>query len=98
MVINQLLGHSIEALVLRPLDQNARYDFLSGKTPTERRAELSQEYASFKDLGNTLPAVYWNLTETEMVAYHDRVKDYGEIEALHWLQQHLGTNAPGPSR
>ena len=51
--INQLVGISIEALILRELDQNARYDFLGGKTPNARTEELKQQKLSFDALSES---------------------------------------------
>jgi hypothetical protein len=80
MVISQLVGHAIEALTLKQLDQNASYDFLGGKTPTERLAELKQERASIKEMSRTLSAAYGKMTEAEMLGFSDRWKTYGELK------------------
>jgi len=85
-------------MALKQLDQNAGYDFLGGKTPTERLAEIRRENDSLKELSRTLSAACWNMTDAEMELYHDRMKSSGEIEALRWLQQRLDTNSPTPSR
>jgi hypothetical protein len=97
MVISQLVGHAVEAMNLKQLDQNTGYDFLGGKTPIERLAELKQERDSLKELSKTLSAVYAHMTEAEMLGFSDRWKTYGEIEALRWLQQRFGTNLPAPN-
>jgi hypothetical protein len=94
LAISQLVGYAIEAIALKQLDQNAGYDFLGGKTPTERLAELKRERDSLKELSKSLSAALGNMTEAEMLGFSDRMKTYGEVEALRWVQQRFGTNSP----
>ncbi len=94
MVISQLVGHAIEAMALKQLDQNTSYDFLGGRTPAERLAQLRQENDSLKQLRKTFEAAYGNMTEAERLSYSDRSKTYGEVEAFRWVQQRFGTNSP----
>ena len=94
LVINQLVGLAVEAIALKQLDSNTAYDFLGGKTPTEMSEELKQQKQSFRESSKSFQATLGNLTEAEMVAYHDRMKVYGEVEAMRWLQQRFGTNSP----
>jgi hypothetical protein len=98
LVINQLVGHAIEAMTVQQLEQNTRYDFLGGRTPTERLVELKQERVSLKELWKDLPVVYGNMTEAEILGLSDRIKTYGEVEALRWVQQRFGTNSPEENR
>jgi hypothetical protein len=93
LAISQLVGYAIEAMSLQQLDQNAGYDFLGGKTPTERLAELKRERDSLKGLSKSLSAALGNMTEAEMLGFSDRMKTYGEVEALRWVQQRFGTNS-----
>ena len=95
MMLNLQVGISIEALSLRQLDQNARYDFLGGKTPSERLAFLKQAGASLRELQHDFTAAYPKMTEAEVLSFNDLWKTYGEAEALRWVQQRFGTNVPG---
>lgn len=97
LMINQLVGMSIEAMALRQLEQKTAYEFLGGKTPTEKLEEVKQQRESLKEISRTLSAAYGNLNESEMVGFSDRAKAYGEVEAARWLQQRSGTNVPSPT-
>ena len=94
LVINHLVGLAVEAVALKQLDPNIAYDFLGGKTPTERADALKQQKQAFRESSKSFSATLANMTEAELLAYHDRMKVYGEIEAMRWLQQRFGTNSP----
>lgn len=96
LLINQLVGIAIEPMVFKQLNQNVGYDFLGGKTPQDRLAELKQQKLSLKDLAKSSErAVLANLTEAELLSYFDRQKVYGEVEAKRWLQQRMAAGAGG---
>jgi hypothetical protein len=67
LVINQLVGLAVEAIALKQLDPNTGYDFLGGKTPTERSDELKQQKQSFRESSKSFSAALGNMTEAEMV-------------------------------
>jgi hypothetical protein len=96
-VINQLTGHSIEAMMLGQLDPNASYDFLGGKTPKDRLAELKQERVSIRAISQNFRDALPNMTEAELLSYTDRQRMYGELEAMRWLQQ-CRNAASGPEK
>src|SRR5205085_12376794 len=85
-LINQLVGIASENIVLQALDQNAPYDFLGGETPAQRLAELKQQKTAIRDL-TTVSGTIPTLSETEQASYWERVKVYGELPAMRWLQQ-----------
>jgi len=94
--IGQLVGNAMEAVVLGSLDQNISCDFLGGKTPTERLAELKQRKADFRALQQAVTTVTMSdLSDVEWANYAQRVKIYGELEAMRWLQQR--NNPPTPN-
>ena len=92
-VINQLVGIATESIALKSLNQTEPYDFLGGKTPAQRLDELKQQKVSFRELTATLQPSFYSLPEAEQNSYIDRVKIYGEVAAMRWLQQRYGTNA-----
>jgi hypothetical protein len=89
-IINQMVGMASETMVLQALDQNLPYDFLGGETPAQRLAELKQQKASIRDFAKNQNLVF-TLSETDMANYWERVKIYGETEAMRWLQQQNAT-------
>jgi hypothetical protein len=98
MLIAQLVGIATEAMTLRALDQNKAYDFLGGKTPAQRSEELKQQKASFVALTKGFSDAYANMNEAEMMNYSARVKTFGEVEAMRWMQQRHGNDSTTPSR
>jgi hypothetical protein len=94
LAINQLVGMAIQNIVLNQLDQNVSYDFLGGKTPSETIAELKRQRAAMKEYRRTLTEVTPTMTEAEQLSFMDRERQFGEVEAMRWLQQRYGTNAP----
>jgi len=86
-VIKELVGNAIEAIMLSQLDPNGSYDFLGGKSPNDRLAELKQQKASLRALTQATQDALPNMTEAELLSYTERQRLYGELEAMRWLQQ-----------
>jgi hypothetical protein len=87
LLINQLVGISIEALAVGQLPSEAPVDFLEGKTPKERTEELQQQSGTLKSLAKDFAALYSGLTESEQITYVERARQNGEFEAMRWLLQ-----------
>jgi hypothetical protein len=96
-VVSQLVGMAVENIMLNQLQADMKYEFLGGKTPAERQAELKQMKADFRSLNAGLTTAYANLSEADWQTYSDRMKTYGEVEAMKWLQQ-LSANRATPGR
>jgi hypothetical protein len=95
LIINQLVGMASEAIHLNAWDANTSYDFLGGKTPQERLAEMKRERAAFRALYESVQELVPALTDADMISYSDRKRIYGEAEAMRWLQQRTqSTSAP----
>ena len=93
-LLNQQMGLAIENSMLKELDPNTQYDFLGDKTPVERQEELKQLRTESRELMTALSAAYGSLSEEEWVSYSDRMKAFGELEALRWLQQRTAPTEP----
>ena len=94
-LINQLVGTATAAIVLQHLDQNTAYDFLDGRTPAQVTAALKQQRTELRKLMADFTPVQFQMipSESEMASYNQRVKIYGEVEAMKWaLQQHPPAN------
>lgn len=90
-LVNQLVGMAIERMMLSQLNQNTGYDFLDGQTPAQVSDALKQQKAETRKLiTDFTPAQMQMMTsESEMASYIQRMKIYGEIEAMKWvIQQH----------
>ena len=79
--------------MLKNLDPNTAYESLGGKTPAERQAEMKLQKAEWKNMAGVLPKAYGVLTEDEWFSYSDRMKTFGEIEAIKWLKQRVDAAA-----
>ena len=81
--------------MLQHLDQNTAYDFLDGRTPAQVTAALKQQRTELRKLMADFTPVQFQMipSESEMASYNQRVKIYGEVEAMKWaLQQHPPAN------
>jgi hypothetical protein len=92
-VISQLVGIATETIALQSLEQNTSYDFLGSKTPAQRLDELKQQKLAFRELTASFGSAFGNATETERDGYTERVKIYGEVAAMRWLQQQHPANS-----
>jgi hypothetical protein len=86
-LINQLVSFASEAIVLQALDQNASYDFLGGQTPAQWTADMKQQEAAMRDLFHNAQAVLPSLNDDQVNGYWERVKIYGELNAMRWLKE-----------
>jgi hypothetical protein len=90
-LINQLVGMADANIVLSKLDQNLAYDFLDGQTPAQVTEALKQQKTELRKLmADFAPAEIQMMTsESETANYVQRMKIYGELEAMKWvIQQH----------
>jgi hypothetical protein len=93
-VIGQLVGIAMERIALQSLDQNTSYDFLGGKTAAQRTEELKQRKLEFHALSESLTLAMLKMTAEERMSYSERVKVYGEVAAMRWLQQRNAARTP----
>jgi hypothetical protein len=83
--IEQLVGIAVEKNVLGQLDPATSYDFLNGSTD-ESLAELARRKLAIRDGLNAKEAALPTLNETDLNAFFERKKLYGEMNAVLWLQ------------
>ena len=55
--------------------------------------ELKQQKLEFRGLTKTMGLDFVMMPEDKQNAYFDRVKIYGEVAAMRWLQQQQKANA-----
>ncbi|HEY2330242.1 MAG TPA: hypothetical protein VGI63_10570 [Verrucomicrobiae bacterium] len=90
-LINQMVGVADEKIMLSKLDQNTSYDFLNGQTPAQATELLNQQKAELRKLIIDFnPAqMQMMMSDSETASYMQRVKIYGEVEAMKWvIEQH----------
>lgn len=90
-LISDLTALSIVGLTLKPLPQDRRFDFLQG-TPADILEQQRQTRATLTENSNYFPDFMRVAKESEVVAYFDRLKLYGEAEALRWMRYRMAGN------
>jgi hypothetical protein len=94
-LIDQIVGLEIERIVTANLDPQGHYPWL-GQTPAERQAELEVQKSAMKEQLDPSRGLMSSLSsETDVLAFFDRVKLYTESDALRWLEGRTGS-APLP--
>ena len=95
-LLNQMVGMADERIVLSQLNQNTSYDFLDGQTPAQVAEALKQQKAETRKVIADFAPVQMQLmlNESEMASYVQRMKIYGEVEAMKWaIQQYPPVDA-----
>ena len=90
-LINQMVGTAIEKNLLSQLEQNTAYDFLDGQTPAQVAEAIKQQKIELRKLMTDFaPAqLQMMMSESETAIYMQRMKIYGELDAMKWvIQQH----------
>lgn len=90
-LVADLTAISILGLTLKPLPPDQRFDFLNG-TPAEMLAQQLRLRATLTENSNYLTDWMRAAKESEVVAYFDRWKLYGEAEALRWMRYRMAGN------
>jgi hypothetical protein len=90
-LISDLTALRIVGLTLKPLPQDQRFDFLNG-TPADILEQQRQTRATLTENSNYFPDFMRVAKESEVVAYFDRLKLYGEAEALRWMRTRMAGN------
>ena len=90
-LISDLTALSIVGLTLKPLPQDQRFDFLQG-TPANILEQQRQTRAALTENSNYFSDFMRAAKESEVVAYFDRLKLYGEAEALRWMRYRMTGN------
>ena len=95
-LLNQMVGMADERIVLSQLNQNTSYGFLDGQTPAQVAEALKQQKAETRKLIADFTPVQMQLmlNESEMASYVQRMKIYGEVEAMKWAIQQYPSAAP----
>ena len=92
MMLSKLVASAMENIALKSLPQDQYYDFL-GKTPSERIKELQDLKVDRRELTAAFTQIEPTLTDQEKGIYFQRVKLYGEEQAMRWLVKSYGQSA-----
>jgi hypothetical protein len=86
-IMNQLVGIAGKNVVLGQLDPNTAYDFLNDETPSQALQELEQQKKSIDQLVQNFNADQSDMNESVIIGFEERMKIYGEIDAMKWAIQ-----------
>lgn len=84
-LVNQLVGLAIQSMALRGLDQDRHYEFLDDETPAAALKDLKTQRSEWSKTVKSFMALYPQFTDAELVSYQERMRLYGEIDAMRWL-------------
>ena len=87
LLVNQLVELAIKNAMLAHLDQNTAYDFLDGQTPAQAMAANKAQKQEMVQLISISKAARPQMTDAEMAGYTQRMKIFGELEAMKWAAQ-----------
>jgi hypothetical protein len=88
-LIDDLIGMGIEKRFLSQLPPATVIE-ANGQTASERLAAMRARQEELRRITGSAATLLSGLNENEAVAYFDRQKLYGELEALRWLKQKRG--------
>lgn len=84
-LMSQLVGIGVEKMFLRQLDLEQGHDLL-GRPLAEVSEAINERGATLKSLAQSVSKLLPSLGDTELANYMERVKLYGEGNALAWLK------------
>lgn len=89
-LLGQLVGIAIDRLVVSPLDPERSYDFLNGMIP-QHFEQLQSRRSEVKENAKTFEQWLSNANDVDVMSYFDRLKLYGENDAMRWMRQRMTT-------
>lgn len=84
-IIDKLVGITMENQVWTLFDPSASSHY-PGLTVQARQEELARQRDALKNLTKDFPPTLLACSDDEIIAYMDRAKVLGEVEALRWLK------------
>lgn len=94
-VTHQMVGHSLEAMILAHYPNDLVIPALGG-TPAEVRQAHAAHLDQRREFARRAPTIL-RASEEELIGYFDRLKVLGELEAMHWLAERHGLRATEPT-
>jgi hypothetical protein len=82
--LRDMMGLAIQRSVLQGLEPGAPYGN-TGQTVQNELDTLLQRRESLKILWKQVEPILQNMPDQELVSYFDRMKTFGELEALRWV-------------
>jgi hypothetical protein len=94
-LINQLVGLAIQRSVLEAFDSNSPYD-TAGLTVAEWLQQIKQQRAAVKVLTDQTVPLHSSMSPLDWITYIDRMKTFGELNAMEWLINKFAQNGQVP--
>lgn len=89
-LVAEFTGMTIEAQVLKTLPPEGQYDFVPGGIPRYLE-QMNQHRAGLKESSRHFEDWMRQANDSEIMAYFDRMKMFGEAEALRWMESRRGS-------
>jgi len=91
--IGQMAGSRVEQELLRALDPNATYDFVT-QPINDRLAHLDAQDKSIREACRFFDQWMQTASDGQLISFFDRLKLYGEPAAVTWARTQVGNVAP----
>lgn len=88
-LVAELTGLAIEAQVLKSLPADGQYDFVPGGIP-QYLEQMNQHRAGLKESASHFEDWMRQANDSEIMAFFDRMKLFGEADALRWMETRRG--------
>jgi len=89
MLINQLVGMTIEKIALSAMDPNSPYGD-NGQTVQDQLNQLAQQRAAVKELVQQTTPLLPTMSDQDILNYENRRRAFGEVAALQWVVSKYG--------
>ena len=83
----------IETSVLETLDPQRYYDWL-GSNPADRIAQMEAQWLPIPDVYEDMDQWMIKAPDSDLIAFWDRMKIYGEEATYQWLKQRTAEATP----
>ena len=89
LLTRNLAGVAIERRLLGAMDPNTPHDD-TGRTVQDQLDGLAQRFDSLRGLWRQAEPMLQSLSDQDLISYFDRLKAFGELEALQWVVNRQG--------
>jgi hypothetical protein len=89
LLTRNLYGVAIERRLLGAMDPNTPYDD-TGRTVQDQLDGLAQRFDSLRGLWRQAEPMLQSMSDQDLISYFDRLKAFGELEALRWVVNRQG--------
>jgi hypothetical protein len=89
LLTRNFYGIAIERRLLGAMDPSAPYDD-TGRTVQDQLDASAQRFDSLRGLWRQAEPMLQSMSDQDLISYFDRMKGFGELEALRWVMNRQG--------